>query len=98
MKAQYALLLKLKVPQGLAPGTPLPIRGKFDYLVCTKEICVPESANLALDLSVGAPGTPPARRAIFDGFRRLCRSRLEAKRASSGAMAGSGSRSPCLLR
>jgi DsbC/DsbD-like thiol-disulfide interchange protein len=23
----YALLLKLSVPQGLAPGTPLPIRG-----------------------------------------------------------------------
>jgi len=66
----YALLLKLKVPDGLAPGTPLPIRGKFDYLVCTKEVCVPESADLALDLKVGAPGTPPARRAAFDGFRK----------------------------
>ncbi|HWH21962.1 MAG TPA: protein-disulfide reductase DsbD domain-containing protein, partial [Allosphingosinicella sp.] len=66
----YALLLKLKVPEGLAPGTPLPIRGKFDYLVCTKEICVPESADLALDLAVGAPGTPPTRRAAFDGFRQ----------------------------
>ncbi|HWH17677.1 MAG TPA: protein-disulfide reductase DsbD domain-containing protein [Allosphingosinicella sp.] len=64
----YALLLKLKVPDGLAPGTPLPIRGKFDYLVCTKEVCVPESADLALDLSVGAPGTPPTRRAAFDRF------------------------------
>jgi thiol:disulfide interchange protein len=66
----YALLLKLKVPQGLAPGTPLPIRGKFDYLVCTKEICVPESADLALDLTVGAPGTSASRRAAFDGFRQ----------------------------
>ena len=66
----YALLLKLEVPDGLAPGTPLPIRGKFDYLVCTKEVCVPESADLALDLSVGAPGTAPARRAAFDGFRQ----------------------------
>ena len=65
----YALLLKLEVPEGLAPGTPLPIRGKFDYLVCTKEVCVPESADLALDLKVGAPGTPPVRRAAFDGFR-----------------------------
>ncbi len=66
----YALLLKLKVPEGLAPGTLLPIRGSFDYLVCTKEICVPESADLALDLTVGAPGTPPARRAAFDAFRQ----------------------------
>ena len=65
----YALLLKLKVPDGLAPGTPLPVRGKFDYLVCTKEVCVPESAELALDLSVGIPGAPPTRRAAFDGFR-----------------------------
>jgi DsbC/DsbD-like thiol-disulfide interchange protein/cytochrome c biogenesis protein CcdA len=70
-EAPYALLLKLEVPDGLAPGTPLPIRGKFDYLVCTKEICVPESADLALDLAVGATGTPlAARRAAFDGFRQ----------------------------
>ena len=68
-EAPYALLLKLEVPEGLAPGTPLPIRGKFDYLVCTKEVCVPESADLALDLTVGAPGTPPTRRAAFDKFR-----------------------------
>jgi thiol:disulfide interchange protein len=66
----YALLLKLRVPAGLAPGTPLPIKGKFDYLVCTKEVCVPESAVLALDLKVGAPGTLTTRRAVFDGFRQ----------------------------
>jgi len=66
----YALLLKLKVPDGLAPGTKLPIRGRFDYLVCTREICVPESADLTLDLTIGAAGAAPARRAAFDGFRR----------------------------
>ena len=66
----HALLLDLEVPDGLAPGSPLPIRGRFDYLVCTKEVCVPESANLALDLKVGAPGTPATRRAAFDRFRQ----------------------------
>ena len=66
----YALLLKLKVPEGLVPGTPLPIRGELDYLVCTTEICIPESAELALDLTVGAPGAPPVRSAAFDGFRQ----------------------------
>jgi thiol:disulfide interchange protein len=66
----YALLLKLKVPGGLAPGTKLPIRGKFDYLVCTKEVCVPEATELALDLRVGAPGAAPVRNAAFDGFRQ----------------------------
>jgi len=66
----YALLLELRVPDGLAPGTPLPIRGRFDYLVCTSEICVPESADLALDLTVGAPGAATTRRAVFDRFRQ----------------------------
>jgi thiol:disulfide interchange protein len=66
----YALLVKLKVPDGLAPGTKLPVRGKFDYLVCTREICVPESADLALDLTVGAAGTRPTRRGAFDSIRQ----------------------------
>lgn len=66
----YALLLKLKVPDGLAPGTPIPIRGRFDYLVCTEEVCAPESADLTLDLKVGAAGAPLTRRAAFDGFRQ----------------------------
>ena len=66
----YALLLQLKVPDNLAPGTPLPIRGTLDHLVCTKEVCVPESAQLALDLRVGAPGAQPIRRNAFDTFRR----------------------------
>jgi thiol:disulfide interchange protein len=53
---EYAELIDLDVPAGLAPGTMLPIRARTDYLVCTDEICVPESAELALDLSVGRGG------------------------------------------
>jgi thiol:disulfide interchange protein len=68
--APYALLLDFRVPEGLAEGTKLPIRGRFDYLVCTREVCVPERADLALDLRVGAPGAPLARRAAFDRFRQ----------------------------
>jgi thiol:disulfide interchange protein len=75
----YALLVKLNVPAGLAPGTPLPIRGKFDYLVCTKEVCVPESADLALDLSVGPAGSPPTRRAAFDRLREALPKRLSSE-------------------
>jgi len=66
----YALLLKLRVPEGIAPGTRLPIRGKFDYLVCTRETCVPESADLALDLIAGAPGAAGTPRPDFEAFRR----------------------------
>jgi thiol:disulfide interchange protein len=75
----YALLLQLKVPDGLAPGTLLPIRGRLDHLVCTKEVCIPESANLALDLRVGAPGAQPDRRDAFDTFRQALPKPLEAQ-------------------
>ena len=68
-EGQYAQLVDLKVPAGLAPGTKLPLRAKLDYLACTKEICVPESAEVALDLTVGQPGAPLTRRAQFDQFR-----------------------------
>jgi thiol:disulfide interchange protein len=53
-KGPYALLMDLKVPAAAAAGTKLPLRAKVDYLVCTDEICVPETANVALDLSVSA--------------------------------------------
>ena len=66
----HTLLLKLKVPSGLATGTLLPVRGRFNYLVCTREVCVPESADLSMDLTIGAPGANPTRRTAFDGFRR----------------------------
>lgn len=65
----YAQLVALKLDPGLAPGTRLPIRGKYDFLACTKEICVPQSADVALDLVVGQPGAVPARRAEFDTYR-----------------------------
>lgn len=51
-EGEAALLVDLSVPQ-LAPGTPLPVKVRVDYLVCDDELCVPESADLALDLKVG---------------------------------------------
>lgn len=66
----YAQLVELKVPQGLAPGTPLPVRAKLDFLACTDEICVPQTANVALDLIVGERGAAPALTTEFDGYRQ----------------------------
>ena len=63
----YALLADLRVPAGAAPGTIVPVRARLDYLVCTTEICVPETAELAAELRVGAPG---ARDPAFAGFRQ----------------------------
>ena len=66
-EAPFAPLMTLRVPAGLASGTPLPVRLAIDYLVCTTAICVPEQQTLALDLVIGdgAPGN----RAAFDAWR-----------------------------
>ena len=65
----YALLAPLRVPAGLAAGAPLPIRLKLDYLVCSDQLCVPEVAELALDLAIGDGAVDGARRARFDRWR-----------------------------
>jgi thiol:disulfide interchange protein len=66
-EGEHALLVDLAVPAGLAPGTKLPVRGRVDYLVCTDKICVPESAEVAADLTVG-DGNAAA--AGFDRYRQ----------------------------
>jgi len=69
-EGDYALLIDVRVPEDIAPGTSLPIRARVDYLACTAEICVPESASVALDLEVGATANAAANRAMFDRFRQ----------------------------
>ncbi len=54
-EGDHALLVDLKLPPNVAAGQALPIAVKIDYLVCTKEICVPESAELTTSLVAGAP-------------------------------------------
>jgi len=66
----YAPLVTLRIPAGLAKGTALPVRLKTNYLVCSAEVCVPESAELAIDLVVGDGTVTPEARARFDAWRR----------------------------
>ncbi|WP_232328648.1 protein-disulfide reductase DsbD family protein [Sphingomonas horti] len=66
----YALLVDVKVPATLPAGTKLPIRARVDYLACTKELCVPETANVAVDLETGAATVAQTKRAMFDPFRQ----------------------------
>ena len=66
----YAHLVELRVPAGLAAGTRLPVRVDLDYLVCTREICVPEKQTLSTELTVGDGTIAAATRARFDGWRR----------------------------
>jgi thiol:disulfide interchange protein len=66
---EHALLVPLTLPSGLATGTRLPIRIVGDWLACTDKICVPERAELALDLVVGDGAIEASDRQIFDGWR-----------------------------
>jgi thiol:disulfide interchange protein/DsbC/DsbD-like thiol-disulfide interchange protein len=66
----YTQFATLTVPAGLRPGTKLPVAVTMDYLVCTREVCVPEQAKLSTELTVGDGNVTPERRAQFDGWRR----------------------------
>ncbi|UAK24159.1 protein-disulfide reductase DsbD family protein [Sphingomonas nostoxanthinifaciens] len=65
----YAELVTLTVPKGLAAGTALPIGVKLDWLACNPQTCVPETATLTLRLTVGDGAAAPATRAQFDNWR-----------------------------
>jgi DsbC/DsbD-like thiol-disulfide interchange protein len=71
-QSDYALLIPFTVPADAKPGTTLPVSVKAEWLACTEQICVPESANLSTMLKVsafprrmtrasmhGAPSCPP---------------------------------------
>ena len=65
----YAILAPVNIAPEVAKGTRLPIRGKAEWLACTDKICVPESADIALDLVAGDGAVAPAMQARFDGWR-----------------------------
>ena len=67
----FAQIVTLKLPAGLAAGTRLPVSVDLQYLVCTREICVPESQTLTTELMVGDGAVDAATRARFDGWRRM---------------------------
>ena len=64
----FALLASLHLSSDPAKGSKIPISAHLNYLACTDRICVPEAADVSLDLTVG-DGVPD-RRAEFDGYRR----------------------------
>jgi thiol:disulfide interchange protein len=84
-KGDYAQLVEIAVPAGIAPGTRLPLRARVDYLACTDEICVPESAEVAVELEAGPAG---ARDPAFEGYRQA----LPKPLGSDGRFALAGNR------
>jgi DsbC/DsbD-like thiol-disulfide interchange protein len=66
----YALLVPLHIPSGMAAGTAFPVSLKTEYLVCTSTICVPESAESHLDLTIGDGAIDNARSKQFDAWKQ----------------------------
>ena len=63
----HAYLVELTAPAELDGVWPVTV--KLDYLVCTREICVPETQTLSTDLVIGEAGPSAATRAQFDRWR-----------------------------
>ncbi len=65
----HAVLVDLKLPAGLAPGTKIPISADALWLACTDRICVPQQGRLSIELTVGDGRIEPATAKRFDGWR-----------------------------
>lgn len=78
----YAVLVPLKLSSEARNGDTVTVRVKADWLACTEQICVPESAELSANVSVGSG----ARDARFDAWRAALPAPLgaEAKFAVEG--------------
>ncbi|MEJ2456890.1 MAG: protein-disulfide reductase DsbD family protein [Novosphingobium sp.] len=76
---EYAVLVPFTLPADVIPGSRLPVRVKAQWLACTEEICVPESADLAVEVPVGT--APPGAAARFDAWRQRLPAPLDAPAA-----------------
>ncbi|WP_018076076.1 protein-disulfide reductase DsbD family protein [Novosphingobium nitrogenifigens] len=63
----FAVLIPFTLPRDAAPGATLPLRAKAQWLACTDTICVPENADLALEVKVTGAAAPSDPR--FTGWR-----------------------------
>jgi len=64
----HALLVTMNVPNAAA-GTALPAHLRINYLVCSDQVCVPESAELDAKLAVGDGAVLAPLNAKFDQWR-----------------------------
>ena len=83
----YAVLTELSVPASATPGSVLTLTGKARWLACTDKICVPEQADLKLEVTVGSAATRDLR---FDRWRAALPAPLGS--AAKFALAGNGLR------
>lgn len=65
-ESEYTVLVPFTSPVDARPGTRLPVRVRAQWLACTDQICVPERADLAVEVVVGSSGSWPAEFAAWE--------------------------------
>ena len=65
------LLAEITVPEGLVAGETVELGGNARWMVCDDSICVPDRANVSVQLAVGDGGLNPDHTERFDEARRL---------------------------
>lgn len=66
-EGENILLAQVHIPADLAGALPIGLR--LDWLVCSDRLCVPEGADLSLDLMVGDGAADPAGQPLFERAR-----------------------------
>jgi len=64
----YALIAELSTDDTVTAGSELPIKARFDYLVCNESSCIPESASAELVLTTADTLAHTTRTAGFDEY------------------------------
>jgi thiol:disulfide interchange protein/DsbC/DsbD-like thiol-disulfide interchange protein len=57
-ESEYAVLVPFTAPADARPGANLPVRVKAQWLACTEQLCVPESAELTTSVAIAASAGP----------------------------------------
>ena len=69
-ESEFAVLVPLTLPADAKVGAALPVRVTAKWLVCTDQVCVPEQADLATTVTVGAPGAAIPRDPRFAAWQQ----------------------------
>lgn len=68
-KAKHAFLVDMKMPKNARPGDTVDVKVNARWSACSDLVCVPETATLAVPLTVGSGTIANADRARFDEWR-----------------------------
>ncbi|MBO9722918.1 MAG: thioredoxin family protein [Novosphingobium sp.] len=70
-ESDYAVLVPFTVPANAVPGSRIPVHLRAQWLACTEQICVPEQADLAVEVPVAAKTAPESDPRFAEWQRRL---------------------------